>query len=193
MGSVVIDMSMSLDGYIAAPNDTPEQGLGEDGMRLHDWAFDDPSVFEEVFGNLIEDTGAVIMGRRSYDNSIGNWGGKGPLGDVPCFVITHRPIEGADPLFTIVPDGIEAALTKAREAAGDKRIGLMGANIDQQFLAAELVDEIRIHLVDMLLGGGRRLFDQLPRRIELQRTGLSETGGVTHLEYRIHRGPRSGS
>jgi dihydrofolate reductase len=117
MGNVVIDMSMSLDGYIAAPNDTPEQGLGEDGMRLHNWAFDDPSVFEEVFGNLIEDTGAVIMGRRSYDNSIENWGGKGPLGEVPCFVVTHRAIEGADPMFTVVPDGIESALAKAREAA----------------------------------------------------------------------------
>ena len=73
MGNVVIDMSMSLDGYIAAPNDTPEQGLGEDGMRLHDWAFDDPSVFEKVYGKHTEQTGAVIMGRRSFDNSIGPW------------------------------------------------------------------------------------------------------------------------
>ena len=121
MGNVVIDMSMSLDGYIAAPNDTPEQGLGEDGMRLHNWAFDDPSVFERVYGNVIETTGAVIMGRRTYDNSIENWGGKGPLDDVPCFVVTHRPIEGADPLFTVVPDGIESALAKAKEAAGDKQ------------------------------------------------------------------------
>jgi dihydrofolate reductase len=130
MGSVVIDMSMSLDGYIAAPNDTPEQGLGEDGMRLHDWALDHPSVFER---------------------------------------------------------GIERALAKAQEAAAEKRIGLMGANIDQQFLAAGLVDEIRIHLVNVLLGGGRRLFDQLPERIELEQTGLDKTDGVTHLEYRVVR------
>jgi dihydrofolate reductase len=187
VGSVVIDMSMSLDGYIAAPNDTPEQGLGEDGMRLHNWAFDDPSVFERVFGDLTENTGAVIMGRRSYDNSIEAWGGKGPLGDVPCFVVTHRPIENADSVFTVVTDGIEPALAKAQEVAAGKRIGLMGANIDQQFLAAGLVDEIRIHLVDVLLGGGRRLFDQLPQRIELEQTGLSQTGGVTHLEYRVRR------
>jgi dihydrofolate reductase len=192
MGSVVIDMSMSLDGYIAAPNDNPEQGLGEDGMRLHNWAFDDPSVFEEVFGNLIEETGAVIMGRRSYDNSIEAWGGKGPLGEVPCFVVTHSTIEGTDPVFTVVTDGIEPALAKAQETAGDKRIGLMGANIDQQFLAAGLVDEIRIHLIDVLLGGGRRLFDHLPRRVELERTGLSQTGGVTHLEYRVLRSAPSG-
>ena len=188
MGSVVIDMSMSLDGYIAAPNDTPAQGLGEDGMRLHNWAFDDPSAFERVYGNLIDETGAVVMGRRSYDNSIDAWGGKGPLGDVPCVVVTHEPpASSADPVFTFVTDGIEPALAKAREAAGDKRIGLMGANIDQQFLAAGLVDEIRIHLVDVLLGGGRRLFDQLPERIELEQTGLSQTGGVTHLEYRVLR------
>jgi dihydrofolate reductase len=184
MGNVVIDMSMSLDGYIAAPNDTPEQGLGEDGMRLHNWMFDDPSVFERIYGDLTETTGAVIMGRRTYDNSIQAWGGKGPLGDVPCFVVTHRP-EGADPVFTFVTDGIESALAKAREAAGDKVIGLMGADIDQQYLAAGLVDEIRIHVVDVLLGGGRRLFDQLPKRVELERTGLDQTGGITHLEYRV--------
>jgi dihydrofolate reductase len=189
MGSVVIDMSMSLDGYIAAPNDNPEQGLGVDGMRLHDWIFDDPSVTERVFGNLLEETGAVIMGRRSYDNSIAAWGDQGPLGEVPCFVVTHRPPPASSsPVFTFVGDGIEPALAEAREAAAGKRIGLMGASIDQQFLAAGLVDEIRIHLVDVLLGGGRRLFDQLPERIELEQTGLSQTGGVTHLEYRVVRG-----
>jgi dihydrofolate reductase len=187
MGSVVIDMSMSLDGYIAAPNDNPQQGLGEDGMRLHNWAFDDPSVFERVYGNLIEETGAVIMGRRSYENSIEAWGGKGPLGEVPCFVVTRRELASPEPVFTVVMDGIESALAQARAVAGDKRIGLMGADIDQQFLAAGLVDEIRIHLVDVLLGGGRRLFGVLPQRIELERTGLGETGGVTHLEFRVLR------
>jgi dihydrofolate reductase len=187
MGRVVIDMSMSLDGYIAAPNDNPEQGLGEDGMRLHNWAFDDPSVFERVYGNLVEETGAVIMGRRSYDNSIEAWGRKGPLGDVPCFVVTHKPPASSDPVFTFVTEGIETALGKAQEVAAEKRIGLMGANIDQQFLAAGLVDEIRIHLINVLLGGGRRLFDQLPERVELEQTGFSQTDGVTHLEYRVVR------
>jgi dihydrofolate reductase len=125
--------------------------------------------------------------RRSYDNSIDAWGGKGPIEGVPCFVVTHRPIEGADPIFTVVGDGIESALAKARDAAGQKEIGLMGANIDQQCLAAGLVDEIRVHVIDVLLGGGRRLFDQLPQRIELERTGLDQTGGVTHLVYRVVR------
>jgi dihydrofolate reductase len=134
----------------------------------------------------MQETGAVIMGRRSYDNSIEAWGGKGPLGDVPCFVVTHRQLEPPDPLFTVT-DGIESALAKAQEAAGEKRIGLMGANLDQQFLAAGLVDQIRIHVIDVLLGGGRRLFDELPQRVELEQTGVTQTGGVTHLEYRVVR------
>ena len=109
-------------------------------------------------GNVvIEETGAVIMGRR------------------------------VDPLFTFVTDGIESAFAKAREAAAEKRIGLMGTNIDQQFLAAGLVDEIRIHVIDVLLGGGRRLFDQLPQRVELEQTEVSQTDGVAHLEYRVVR------
>jgi dihydrofolate reductase len=127
------------------------------------------------------------MGRRTFDNSIEEWGGKGPLGEVPCFVLTHRPVEGADPVFTFVTDGVESALEKARASAGEKRIGLMGADVDQQFLAAGLVDEIRIHVVDVLLGGGRRLFDQLPRRTDLELVGLDRTGSVAHLEYRVIR------
>ena len=183
MGNVVIDMSMSLDGYIAAPDDNPEQWAGEDGMRLHDWAFEDRSLFERVHGRLVEETGAVIMGRRSYDN----WGGKAPLGEVPCFVVTHGPPASADPVFTFVTDGIESALAKAQEVAGDKRIALVGAELDRQYLAAGLVDEIRINLVNVLLGGGRRLFDELPRHVELERIGVTESHGATHLEYHVRR------
>jgi dihydrofolate reductase len=119
--------------------------------------------------------------------SIEAWGSKGPLGAVPCFVVTHTPPASSDPVFTFVTDEIQRALAKAQEVAADKRIGLMGANIDQQFLAAGLVDEIRIHLINVLLGGGRRLFDELPQRIELEQTELSQTDGVTHLEYRVLR------
>jgi len=187
MGDVVIDMSMSLDGYIAAPNDVPGDGLGEDGMRLHNWGFDNPGVFERVFEGAFEDTGAVIMGRRTYDNSISEWGNSGPLGDTPCFVLTHNPPPEAPPAFTFVTDGVEGALARAREAAGNKRIGIMGANVPQQFLAAGLVDEVRIHLVDVLLGDGRRMFETLPKRIELKQTELKEDGGVAHVVYRVMR------
>ena len=106
---------------------------------------------------------------------------------MPCFVVTHRPSASSDPVFTFVTDGIGSALAKAQEIAGEKRIGLMGANFDQQFLAAGLVDEIRVHLIDVLPRGGRRLFDQLPERTELGRTGLSQTDGVTHLEFNVVR------
>lgn len=187
MGKVAIDMSMSLDGFIAAPNDNPDQGLGKDGMRLHNWMFDDPSVFQRLYGDLVKDTGAVIMGRRTYDNSIIDWEGKGPLDDVPCFVLTHRPMPHAHPIFTAVSDGVESALAQAQAAAGDKRIGLMGADTDRQFIAAGLVDDIRIHIVNVLLGDGRRLFDVLPSRVELEQTELSETDGVVHITYRVVR------
>lgn len=187
MGKVAIDMSMSLDGFIAAPNDTPEQGLGEDGMRLHNWMFDDPSVYERLYGDLVKDTGAVIMGRRTYDNAIIDWEGKGPLDDVPCFVLTHRPMPDAHPIFTAVSDGVASALAQAQAVAGDKRIGLMGADTDRQFIAAGLVDDIRIHIVNVLLGDGRRLFDVLPERVELEQTELSETDGVVHITYRVVR------
>ena len=187
MGTVAIDMSMSLDGYIAAPNDVPGDGLGEDGMRLHNWGFDNPGVFERVFDGVIDNTGAVIMGRRTYDNSIPEWGDSGPVGDVPCFVVTHEPPATAPQIFTFVTDGIQSALTKAQAAAGDKRIGLMGADVPRQFLAAGLVDEIRIHLVDVLLGGGRRMFETLPKRIDLEQTALNEDGGVAHIVYRVVR------
>lgn len=187
MGKVIIEMSMSLDGYIAAPNDNPNQGLGEDGMRLHNWIFDDPAVLEEFYGDVQDKTGAVIMGRRTYDNSIREWGDSGPAGDIPCFVVTHRPPATSAPVFTFVTDGIESALTKAQAVAGDKQIGLMGANVDQQFLAAGLVDELRIHVVNVLLGGGRRLFDTLPQRVELEQTSVRDTAGVTHIDYRVLR------
>jgi dihydrofolate reductase len=106
---------------------------------------------------------------------------------VPCFVVTHRPLPGATSVFTAVMDGIESALEMARATAGDKQIGLMGADLGRQYLAAGLVDEIRIHVVDVLLGGGRRLFEELPRRIELEQTAVSNTAGITHLTYRVVR------
>jgi dihydrofolate reductase len=187
MGKVVVDMSMSLDGFIAAPHDVPGNGLGDDGMRLHNWMFDDPTVFDRMYGDLKKETGAVVMGRRTYDNSVPEWGGKGPLGDVPSIVLTHGNVPEADPLFTFVTDGVESAHARAQEAAGEKRVGVMGGQSVQQFLAAGFVDELRIHVVNVLLGDGRRLFDVLPGRVELEQTDLSETDGVVHITYRVVR------
>lgn len=187
MGKVVIDMSMSLDGYIAAPNDVPGNGLGDEGMRLHNWMFDDPSVFDRVFGELTETTGAVVMGRRTYDNSISEWGDKGPLGEVPCFVVTRHPPDEAPSAFTFVPEGIQRANELAHAAAGDKTIGVMGADVPRQFLGAGLVDEIRIHVVNVLLGSGRRMFEELPDRIDLDQVDVGEDAGVAHITYRVTR------
>jgi dihydrofolate reductase len=185
MGKVVIEMSMSLDGYIAGPDDNPDLGMGKDGERLHSWMFDDPSVYERSYATAVKETGAVILGRRMYDNSIEPWERKGPLGDIPCFVVTHRSFTPAHPVYTVVTDGIESALAKAQDVAGDKDVKLMGANLDQAFLAAGLVDELRIHLVNVLLGGGRRLFERLPEGIDLEQTSVSESDGVTHITYRV--------
>ena len=110
-------MSMSLDGYIAAPNDNPEQGRGEDGMRFHNWAFDDPSVFERVYGNLVEETGAVIMGRRTLRQLDRGVGWQGPARRGSVLVVTHSPPASSDPVFTFVTDGI-ARLAQAQEAVG---------------------------------------------------------------------------
>jgi dihydrofolate reductase len=144
MGKVILDMSMSLDGFIVAPNDNAQEPLGEGGQRLHEWLFKDKAVFDEVYDELFKSTGAVIIGRRTYDNGQGpdGWDGKGPLGDVPCFVLSHDVPEKAGAMFTFVTDGIESALRQAKAVAGDKNIGLMGANVDQQYLKAGLVDEI---------------------------------------------------
>jgi dihydrofolate reductase len=211
MTSVKSHISISLDGFVAGPNQSLENPIGEGGMRLHEWAFEtdswreqhgieggDPGVDAEVADEVVQGIGAYIMGRNMFggghgpwDESWRGWWGEDPPFHTPVFVLTHHPREPlamqGDTTFTFVTDGIESALAKAREVAGDKRIGLMGANLDQQFLAAGLVDEIRIHLINVLLGGGRRLFDQLPERTELEQTGLSQTDGVTHLEYRVVR------
>ena len=187
MGKVVIDMSMSLDGYIAAPNDVPGNGLGDDGMRLHNWMFDNPEVFDRVFGDLTTTTGATVMGRRTYDNSISEWGDKGPLGEVPCFVVTRHPPDDASAVFTFVPEGVERANELAQAAAGDNVVGVMGADIPRQFLAAGLVDELRIHVVNVLLGGGRRMFEELPDRIDLEQVDVGQDDGVTHITYRVRR------
>ena len=188
MGAVVIDVSVSLDGYMAAPNDVPGNGLGDDGMRLHNWMFDDPTIFERIYGDLRQETGAVIIGRRTYDNSIPEWGGSGPLGDdVPCIVVTHDPPESAPSVFSFVTDGIGAAHAQAQATAGEKAIGVMGGSLATQFLERGLVDQLRIHIVNVLLGDGRRLFGVLPERVELQQTSVSETDGVTHIEYSVRR------
>jgi dihydrofolate reductase len=195
MGKIVMDMSMSLDGFIAAKNDTPEQPLGEDGQRLHAWYFtDNAAAYNKELEADLASVGAVIIGRRTYENALASWGGKGPLGSVPCLVLAHAdhvpPKEAIGPVFTFVSDGIASALAKAREIVGDKDIHLMGASVQQQFIAAGLIDEIHVDVVPVLLCEGVRLFDRLgSQHISLEQTEVGEGDQIAHLTYRVIKEP----
>jgi dihydrofolate reductase len=201
MGQVVFEISMSLDGFIAGPNDRPGLGLGEGGERLHQWAYDLASWRErhglaggqtnrdaELLDEALRNTGASIVGRRMFDNAEG-WGDNPPF-DMPVFVLTHQarePLVKGGTTFTFVTDGIENALAQARAAAGAKNVAIGGgANVAQQYLKAGLLDEFEIHLVPILLGGGIRLFDHLgDAQIELERMRVIDSPSVTHLRFRV--------
>jgi dihydrofolate reductase len=191
MGKIVMDMSMSLDGFIAATNDNPDQPLGEDGQRLHEWYFkDNAQAYNKEMEEDLASVGAVIIGRRTYENNHAWGGNEGPLGSVPCIILAHAdhvpPKEAIGPVFTFVSDGIESALAKAKELAGDKDIALMGANVQQQFLVAGLLDEIHVDVVPVLLCEGVRLFDHLgSKHISLEQTKVGEGDQVAHLTYRV--------
>jgi dihydrofolate reductase len=192
MGQVVLDMSMSLDGFVAGPNVDVQRPMGQAGDRLHDWMYRGRTeaaakAFEEA---AFRTTGSVVMGRRTFEV------GEGPWGDdtfqVPCFVLAHEaraPLTKGAATFTFVTDGIERALEQASAAAGDKEVMVMGgAEIAQQFMKAGLLDELRLHLVPVLLGDGVRLFDHHGAgQVELEPTEVIAAPGVTHLRLRWGR------
>jgi dihydrofolate reductase len=192
-------MSMSLDGFIAGPNEGPDNGLGDGGHRLHQWASDPEPERKEAWGQevgvnrQIHDesmaTGAIVAGRGTFEPA-GGWGGDHHDG-VPIWVLSrHEP--GIDvsqwPLVTYVDD-VTAAITQAKDAAGDGNVLVHGAATAQLALAAGVLDELELHVVPVLFGQGRRLFDNLdPEQIELERTRVLEgEGGVTHMHYRVQR------
>jgi dihydrofolate reductase len=190
MRSVIWDVSMSVDGFIAGPEISMADPLGRDGDQLHEWMRGgEPGHGVAVVDELHASAGAVIMGRRTYDTGIGPWADV-PL-PVPCFVLTHRPhppLQQARGTFTFVTDGIEAALEQASTAAGEHIILLMGAETGQQYLTAELVDELHIHLAPVLLGAGARLYNPGPGQlITLEHARTSDDPGVTHIRYRVSR------
>jgi dihydrofolate reductase len=196
MGSIVLDMSMSLDGFIAGPDDGPANGLGTDGHRLHAWLAEgdgiDPLSYRPddasavVFDEMMA-TGAVLVGRRTFDIA-GHWDGDHHNG-VPIFVPTHRPPD--DPptgaaTITYVTDGIESAAAQAKAAAGDRNVMFHGAETAQDALRAGVLDEMELHVIPVLLGRGRRLFDHLGAdHIELELTRSIAAPAVTHLRYRV--------
>jgi dihydrofolate reductase len=200
VSATVLYMSMSLDGFIAGPNEGPGNGLGDGGHRLHEWFLTDADadhkgisgrlagVNGKVFDEMMA-TGAVVAGRGTFEPA-GGWGGDHHDG-VPIFILSRQEpgIEiGQWPLVTYLTD-VRTAMTRAKEAAGDKDVLVHGAGTAQLALAAGALDELEIHLVPVLLGQGRRLFDHLgPEHIELERTRILEgEAGVTHMRYRVQR------
>jgi dihydrofolate reductase len=190
LGKVIYDKSMSLDGFIAAANMRPEAGLGDDGERLHDWVFKDPAGMEMV-QHEIDDLGAVICGRTTYEMSMPGWGADGPTGAarVPVIVLSHGVPDDvpADGVYAFVGD-TRTALARARETAGDKNISVMGAETGRQFIDARVVDEISIHVVPVVFGSGTPLFGRgVGEHISLELVGESETPYAKHLRYRVVR------
>lgn len=199
MASTVLYMSMSLDGFIAGPNESAENGLGDGGQRLHDWVFESapvqdsgmpgrpPGLNGEVYDEMMS-TGAVLAGRGTFEPA-GGWSGDHHDG-VPIFILSrHQPIPAAAdwPLVTYLDD-LETAVSRAKQAAGERNVLVHGAGIAQMALAAGLLDEIQIHLIPVLLGRGRRLFDHLAAEpVELELTKLVDGPGATHLRYRVLR------
>jgi dihydrofolate reductase len=209
--ALIADITMSLDGFVAGPNQTLEDPLGRNGMDLHQWAFaaqswraahglegGEANADSDVIAESVARVGATIMGRRMFSggtgpgpwaddpNANGWWGDEPPFGH-PVFVLTHH---GREPLvlgattFTFVAGGIGSALEQARAAAGDKDVLVSGGgSAVQQYLAAGLLDEIQIHVAPLLLGDGVRLFDHAAGELELERVIASPA--VTHLRYRV--------
>jgi dihydrofolate reductase len=187
-------MSMSLDGYIAGPNDGPDHPGGDGFMRLHDWyGFEGspPNTTGTGWGAHFMDeanaTGAVLAGRRTVEQ-VDHWGGNHH--GVPIFVPSHRPPGPSVanyPLVTYVTDGIESAMAQAKAAAGDRNVMVHGAYTAQRALEAGVLDELQIHQIPVLFGRGRRLFDLLPARIELEIVRVIDTPEATHLRYRVRR------
>lgn len=203
MSTVFAEISMSLDSLIAGPNDAVGNGLGDGGERLHTWLYDLASFRQrhgqaggrsdrdsELLDDSFQRTGAVVVGRRMFDLAEG-WGDNPPFHG-PVFVVTHRAHAALDrrggTTFTFVTGGIEDAIRQAKAAAGERDVSVAGgASIIQQSLLAGLVDELGIHLIPVLLGGGRPLFEELPSQIEMEIAQVIDTPAATHIRYRVRR------
>ncbi len=189
MSKVRLEISMSLDGYVTASDVRPEEPMGDGGQVLHEWAFHADDAGREVLDDSQNTVGASIAGRRTYDLSIPFWGADGPGFEsrTPAFIVSHSKPEdvpkGGVYTFASSP---EEALEGALAAAGDKDVDIFSADIGRQLLRAGRVDEIRIHLVPVLLGAGARLFEDLgDRHVRLEILGSVESSMATHLRYAV--------
>lgn len=198
MGKVTLGLSMSLDGYIAGPDDGYEHPLGRGGERIFTWMNNGPESVRQnqwlappeaslpIVQGWAENTGAMVTGRRTFDIA-GGWKNGHPI-DAPIFVLTHTPpTEGEwSPRCEFVTEGLEKAIELARAAAGDKDVSIGAASLAQQALRAGLLDEIEVSVTPYLLNGGVRLFDELgDAPIDLEQIAVTPSDGVTHLRYRV--------
>jgi dihydrofolate reductase len=186
MSVSVLDMSVSVDGFVA---DLDDYLGGEDGERLHAWAdASDPSRPVKKFEDEWNAAGAIVAGRRTAE-LMDHWGGS--HGGLPIFVPSHRPpppaVRWGYPLVTYVADGIESTMAQAKAAAGDRDVQIRGANVALSALEAGVLDEIQIHQVPVILGAGRRLFEVLPGLVELEIREVIDTPEATHIRYRVRR------
>jgi dihydrofolate reductase len=192
MSKVIIDITMSLDGFVTAPNDGMGNGLGDNGEVLHTWAYN-PTEEEArlLFEEPMQTLGSCVLGRRTFDIAESAWEEYPPFGDTEVFVLTHRahpPLQRGATQFIFVTDGMESALEQAKQSAGGKDVTLMGANISQQYLKTGLVDELELHIANILLGGGRPLFAHIgDEQIHLERIRVIASPTATHIRYRVVR------
>ena len=191
MGNVIFDISMSLDGFITAAHARPQAGLGEGGERLHDWGFHSADPRNRKVMEWYGRVGANIFGRTGYDHSILHWGADGSTGAarIPTVIVSHSlPQDVPEGSVYSFVDSVDAALETAQKLAGAKDIYITGADVARQFLQRGLIDEISVHLVPVLFGSGRRLFEHLEgEHIALEIIEVIQTAEAIHLRFRVMR------
>lgn len=190
--TVIASLSVSLDMFYTGPHPSPQNPMGEGGAALHGWFAHDVAdrnqlTADDILRPEFERTGALVMGKDSYDHAQAAWGPRPPF-EVPIFVLTHQP--RADDIrdgstFHFITDGFESAVQQATTAADGKDVGLHGGGAIRQGIRAGLLDELQLHLVPVILGQGRRLFEDVPCEFTIER--VAEGPGVTHLKYRMLR------
>lgn len=198
MSKVIAGITTSVDGYIAGPNDGPGKGLGESGEGLHFWVFGGPWTYDEEpsgeptgedaawLEEAMARVGAVVCGRWTYE-AADHWGDENPWG-MPFFIVTHRPEEEPEGGHFNFVTGVEEAVERARDAAGDEDVHVMGgADVIRQALDAGLVDELTVIIAPVVLGGGKRLFDGFSKSLDLEHLGLRQSPFATFIDYRVKR------
>ena len=197
MSDVTCDLAVSVDGFVAGPRQSVDDPIGVGGMRLHEWHFDPQGEDRRIVDEWQRGVGAYVMGRNMFGPGRGEWDldwtgwwGEEPPYGVPVFVLTHHPRESVQvgaTTFHFATDGVESAVARAREAAGDLTVAIAGgASTVNQCLAAGLIDQLHLHVVPITLGEGERLFDGVPP-LDLEPAQVVASPGVTHVKYRVRR------